>query len=106
MVFIYIYIGFCNDSQVIIGDNVAIGLDTCITTNSHMISNSYQRWGENTSKAVTVEDGVWIGANVTVLQGVTISRGGGGESPQAQWSLAQQSQMHYMQGYQREKSKV
>ena len=63
---------------MIIGDNVAIGLDTCITTNSHMIGNSYQRWGENTSKAVTVEDGVWIGANVTVLQGVTISRGGGG----------------------------
>ena len=60
---------------MIIGDNVAIGLDTCITTNSHMIGNSYQRWGENTSKAVTVEDGVWIGANVTVLQGVTISRG-------------------------------
>ena len=100
-----IYTGFCNDSQVIIGDNVAIGLDTCITTNSHMIGNSNQRWGENTSKSVTVEDGVWIGANVTVLQGVTIGRGEK-KSPQARWSLAQQSQMHYMQGYQREKSKV
>lgn len=73
---VHIYTGFCNDSQVIIGDNVAIGLDTCITTNSHMIGNSNQRWGENTSKSVTVEDGTWIGANVTVLQGVTIGRGG------------------------------
>lgn len=73
---VHIYTGFCNDSQVIIGDNVAIGLDTCITTNSHMIGNSNQRWGENTSKSVIVEDGTWIGANVTVLQGVTIGRGG------------------------------
>lgn len=73
---VHIYTGFCNDSQVIIGDNVAIGLDTCITTNSHMIGNSNQRWGENTSKSVTIEDGTWIGADVTVLQGVTIGRGG------------------------------
>lgn len=73
---VHIYTGFCNDSLVIIGNNVAIGLDTCITTNSHMIGNSNQRWGENTSKSVTVEDGVWIGANVTVLQGVTIGGGG------------------------------
>lgn len=73
---VHIYTGFCNESQVVIGDNVAVGLDTCVTTNSHVIGDSNRRWGENTSKSVTIEDGVWIGANATILQGVIIGRGG------------------------------
>ncbi len=73
---VHIYTGFYNDSKVTIGNNVAVGLDSCITTNSHIIGNSSQRWGDNTSQSVTIEDGVWIGANVTILQGVNIGCGG------------------------------
>ena len=73
---VHIYTGFCNDSKVIIGNEVAIGLDSCITTNSHTIGPSNHRWGDNTSQTVVIEDGVWIGANVTILPGVTIGRGG------------------------------
>lgn len=73
---VHIYTGFYNDSQVIIGNNVAIGLDTCITTNSHIVGDSNLRWGENTSRSVIIEEGAWIGANTTILQGVIIGRGG------------------------------
>lgn len=37
---VHIYTGLCNDSQVVVGNKVAIGLDTCITTNSHAIGLS------------------------------------------------------------------
>lgn len=73
---VHIYTGFYNDSKVIIGNKVGIGLDSLITTNSHTIGPSSQRCGNNTSQTVVIEDGVWIGANVTVLQGVTIGHGG------------------------------
>lgn len=46
-----------------------------ITTNSHIIGNREKRWGTNTSTSVVIEDGVWIGANVTILPGVTIGGG-------------------------------
>lgn len=51
-------------------------MDSRIITNSHIIDIPEQRWGTNISESVVIEDGVWIGANVTVLPGVTISRGG------------------------------
>lgn len=73
---VHIYTGFYNDSKVIVGNKVGIGLDSCITTNSHVIGPSSQRCGNNTSQTVVIEDGVWIGANVTILQGVTVGRGG------------------------------
>lgn len=73
---VHIYTGFCNDSKVVIGNKVGVGLDSLITTNSHIIGPSSQRCGNNTSQTVVIEDGVWIGANVTVLQGVTIGHGG------------------------------
>ena len=73
----HLYTGLNNDAQIIIGNNVAIGLDSMITTNSHIIGNENKRWGTNTSRSVIIEDGVWIGANVTILPGVTICRGGG-----------------------------
>ena len=75
---VHLYIGLNNDSQITIGNNVAIGLDSIITTNSHIIGNREKRWRTNTGKSVVIEDGVWIGANVTILPGVTI--GGGGDN--------------------------
>lgn len=73
---VHLYIGLNNDSQITIGNNVAIGLDSIITTNSHIIGNREKRWRTNTGKSVVIEDGVWIGANVTILPGVTIGGGG------------------------------
>lgn len=73
---VHIYTGVHNSSLVIIGNNVGIGLDSCIVTNSHHIGASNKRWAEDYSESITIEDGVWIGANVTVLPGVTIKKGG------------------------------
>ena len=72
---VHLYTGLNNASQIIIGNNVAIGLDSVITTNSHIIGNREKRWGTNTRTSVVIEDGVWIGANVTILSGVTIGGG-------------------------------
>lgn len=64
------------NSHITIGDNVAVGMGTKFITNSHELGTSEKRAGKGTVADIVVEDGVWIGANVTVLQGVKIARGG------------------------------
>lgn len=73
---VHFYTGLNNNSQIIIGNNVAIGLDAMITTNSHTIGGSNKRWSENKSESVLIEDGVWIGTRATILPGVIVRRGG------------------------------
>lgn len=73
---VHFYTGLNNNSQIIIGNNVAIGLDAMITTNSHAIGASNKRWSINKSESVFIEDGVWVGANATILPGVIVRRGG------------------------------
>lgn len=67
----------CHNASVQIGDNVRIAAETFITTNSHrheeleipIVEQGY------THKDVTIEDDVWIGRRVIVLQGVHIGTG-------------------------------
>lgn len=70
------YIGACNESEIIIGDRVFVGMGTKFITTSHEIGTQNQRGGDGYGKSIVIEDGVWIAANVTVLSGVKISRGG------------------------------
>lgn len=70
------YTGLVGNSKITIGNNVFVGPRTVFITNSHEIGDSSQRGGNGTAKDIVVEDGVWIGANVTVLQGVVIGQGG------------------------------
>lgn len=63
--------------QITIGQNTLIGANCYISTNNHrfgtrVIPIRYQGYDSND---VTLEDGVWLGANVTVLKGVTIGKG-------------------------------
>ena len=51
-------------------------MDTKLITNSHEIGTPDKRAGTGTVGDIIVEDGVWIGANTTVLSGVIIARGG------------------------------
>jgi acetyltransferase-like isoleucine patch superfamily enzyme len=47
-----------------------------IITTRHPYGDSQQRWAKISIGAHTlVEDGVWIGTNVTLLPGVTVGRG-------------------------------
>jgi maltose O-acetyltransferase len=61
-------------APVIIGDNVQIGPRVCFETVNHSAHNEHGKRA-TLAEAITVEDGVWIGANATILPGVTIKKG-------------------------------
>ncbi|WP_460723110.1 acyltransferase [Microbacterium aureliae] len=46
-----------------------------VVTSSHRIGGPDQRAGAHEFAPVTISDGSWIGANVTILPGVTIEEG-------------------------------
>lgn len=72
---------FCTDAPLIIGNNVIFGPAPTIVTGNHRIDvigeaiiNVKNKLPENDSPVI-IEDDVWVGANVTILKGVTIGRG-------------------------------
>lgn len=69
------YTGVFNDSMVLIGNNVKIGLNSSLITVTHDFGSENQRGGACVAKSIIIEDGCWIGANVTILPGVHIARG-------------------------------
>ena len=89
------YIGYTTDKKLAIGegsytnvrcffdmcDNIDIGSNCCISfnvtfaTGTHQIGTSFKRGGGGISSPIKVSDGCWIGANVTILPGVTIGKG-------------------------------
>ena len=75
---VFINVGFYFDGydEMHIGDNVRIGQFVRVLTASHDIGPPHQRGLiEVVGKPVTIKDGCWIGAGVTILPGVTIERG-------------------------------
>lgn len=62
-------------SPVSIGANVFIAPGVCIACSGHAILPQQRAAGIGTSKPVTLEDDVWIGANCTVCGGVSIGKG-------------------------------
>lgn len=64
-------------SQISIGNNVLIGMYSIITTTNHGTEMNPLpiRLQEETYKDVVIEDDVWLGARVIVLQGVRIGKG-------------------------------
>ncbi|WP_058235191.1 acyltransferase [Devriesea agamarum] len=67
---------FDDNAPVILGRNVGVGPMTKFITASHRLGPSEHRIsGGFAGGPIVVEDGCWIGANVTVLPNVTIGRG-------------------------------
>lgn len=61
--------------QISIGNNVRIAMCSRFITSSHEIGPAELRGGTGISAPIVIEDGCWIGADVTVLPGVRIGRG-------------------------------
>lgn len=61
--------------QTRIGDRVLIGPYCRLISDTHALGNSWQRGGRGAVAPITIEDGVWLGANVTVIGPVTIGAG-------------------------------
>lgn len=62
-------------SPIHIGVNAFIGPGTCLTCAGHAIDPTERGMGIGTSKPITLEKDVWLGANCTVCGGVTIGEG-------------------------------
>ena len=61
-----------DEAKVIAGDNVFIAPNCCITTAGHPIDAEQRAEGLEIALPVKIGNDVWLGANVTVLPGVTI----------------------------------
>ncbi|MDE6267173.1 MAG: sugar O-acetyltransferase [Muribaculaceae bacterium] len=64
---------FQDQGGIFIGDDVLIGHNCVIATLNHVMDPD--RRADMTAAPVRIEGKVWIGANVTILQGVTIGEG-------------------------------
>ena len=62
-------------SPIHIGAGSLIAPGVCLACAGHAIDPAQRTAGVETSKPITLEDGVWIGANATVCGGVTIGKG-------------------------------
>ena len=62
-------------SPVHIGENAFIAPGVCIACAGHSIDPVQRAEGISTSKPITIEKDVWIGANAVICGGVTIGEG-------------------------------
>ena len=63
------------NAPVRIGKRVGIGHNTVIITSNHELGPAEQRMARMVKEPVTIGDGTWIGARVTILPGITIGPG-------------------------------
>lgn len=59
-------------APVTFGSHVFIGPNCCISTAGHPLESALRDAGLEFAKPVSIGNSVWIGANVTILPGVTI----------------------------------
>ncbi|WP_104193758.1 acyltransferase [Cryobacterium sp. M25] len=63
------------DASVTIGDRCDVSQDVLFITGSHEIGDPLRRAGTGTSLPISVGDGTWIGARVTLLGGAVLGSG-------------------------------
>lgn len=65
----------CRGGEVKFGNNVLIGPGCSFDTGGHSIILNNNKIRTHTSGSIVISNDVWLGANVTVLQGVVIGEG-------------------------------
>lgn len=66
---------FLDTSPIHLGDNVYIAPGVCLACAGHAILPQQRSAAIGTSAPITIEDDVWIGANVTIIGGIIIGKG-------------------------------
>lgn len=69
------HLGYGKEQTITLEDNVFLGPRVSLICVSHEIGSSSKRAGKNTYQSIRISKGVWIGANTTILPGVTIGEG-------------------------------
>lgn len=64
-----------NAGPVRIGRLCSIGMETMLLTGTHEIGDAQRRRGLDRNAPVTIGDGCWFGARVTLTPGVTVGQG-------------------------------
>lgn len=74
---LYVYsVCMYDNGQIIIGDSVRIGPGVCLCTDTHDVDPEIRnKQGGSFALPITIGDDCWIGANATILPGVTIGQG-------------------------------
>ncbi len=62
-------------APITIGSRVEFGFGVTLITSGHQIGGHERRSGPTRPEPITIGDGAWLGAGVTVLPGVTIGAG-------------------------------
>ncbi len=72
-----VYLNACSGGTIRIGNDVLIGPNVVMRSSDHAFDDPdiVIRLQRHIPGTITIEDDVWIGANVTVVGGVTIARG-------------------------------
>ncbi len=66
---------FNTTGGITVGNDVHLGPGVSLITSSHEIGPQERRAGDQVSAAISIGDGAWIGANVTILPGARIGTG-------------------------------
>ncbi|MEG0367898.1 MAG: sugar O-acetyltransferase [Coprobacillus sp.] len=74
-VFINSYCYFMDCAKISIGSHVFMGPYCGLYTASHSLDVDERNKGIENALPIIIEDNVWLGANVSILQGVTIGEG-------------------------------
>jgi maltose O-acetyltransferase len=64
----------CKD-RITIGPRTGVAMGSMLFTSNHEMGDAFKRWGPFVTAPITVGAGVWIGARVLVMPGVTIGDG-------------------------------
>lgn len=62
-------------NDIAIGKNCNIAYQVTFVNSTHEVGSTQRRAGRNVSLPIIVKDGCWIGANATIMGGVTIGEG-------------------------------
>jgi maltose O-acetyltransferase len=60
---------------ITLGNNVVVGHGVTFITTEHQIGDATRRAGPVIGREITIADGAWVGANVTILPGIKIHEG-------------------------------
>ena len=74
-IFINANVYFMDGNYITIGDNAFIGPNCGFYTNTHPENVERRNLGLEKAHPITIEKDVWLGANVSVMPGVTIGEG-------------------------------